>query len=98
MSGRRGLLALIAASTLLLAAWGVALGSPGPADPAPVDVKEQEFSIEPSVSRATAGPITFKVVNAGKLQHELVFIRVDQAAGTLALEPDGTSVAEEASG
>ena len=48
-----------------------------------VKVALADFSVTPAQSSLASGPITFKVHNAGKEQHELVVIRTDRPAAHL---------------
>ncbi|MEO8458069.1 MAG: hypothetical protein ABI559_09675 [Chloroflexota bacterium] len=63
-----------------------------------VDVKVQEWSINPTVKTATAGEITFNVKNIGPSQkHEFVVLQTDLTAAQLPKKADGT-VDEEGAG
>jgi uncharacterized cupredoxin-like copper-binding protein len=89
---------LIAMATLLAVAFKldrspktvaqrVTASAPAPAAPLPrnVDVTLAQFAVTPSVTRAAAGHVTFRVHNAGSITHEFVVIKTQRAAADLPL-------------
>jgi uncharacterized cupredoxin-like copper-binding protein len=48
-----------------------------------VGVKLAEYSVEPTVTRAAAGKVTFAVQNAGTVKHEFVVVKTNKPAGSL---------------
>jgi uncharacterized cupredoxin-like copper-binding protein len=63
-----------------------------------VNVKLQEWSINPDVDSVNAGPVTFNVKNIGPAQrHEFVILKTDLATADLPKKDDGT-VDEEGAG
>lgn len=50
--------------------------------------KPNEFSLVPTPTSVNAGPITFQVVNKGKILHEMVIVPAKSAASLK--QPDGT--------
>jgi uncharacterized cupredoxin-like copper-binding protein len=53
------------------------------ATPGKIGVSLKEFSINPTVSQAPAGRVTFGVKNSGTVPHEFVVLRTDKPAGSL---------------
>jgi uncharacterized cupredoxin-like copper-binding protein len=53
------------------------------ADAHRVNVTLSEFRVRASAHRAAAGKITFRVTNAGKIEHEMVVLRTSKPAGAL---------------
>jgi uncharacterized cupredoxin-like copper-binding protein len=53
-----------------------------------VDVTEADFSLKPGVSSVAAGTVSFKVKNSGTFTHEMVVVKVADAADLLT-KPDG---------
>jgi uncharacterized cupredoxin-like copper-binding protein len=53
-----------------------------------VDVTEADFSLKPRVSSVAAGTVSFKVKNSGTFTHEMVVVKVADAAD-LPTKPDG---------
>lgn len=73
---RKAVLALAAlAAALVVPAVGAAGGT--------VNVTLKEFTVKPVPASITAGKVTFKVKNAGKLGHELVVLKTTTAPGKL---------------
>jgi uncharacterized cupredoxin-like copper-binding protein len=50
-----------------------------------VDVTLAQFAVTPSVTRAAAGKVTFRVHNAGSITHEFVVVKTTHAAADLPL-------------
>ena len=63
-----------------------------------VRVTLKEWSVEPNATSVPAGKVKFEAVNAGTMDHELVVIKTDLAAGKFNLTSDGTKVDEPGSG
>jgi uncharacterized cupredoxin-like copper-binding protein len=84
------------AAALVLAACGG--GSDGAQMPAAGDVSVtlKEWSLTADPGSVAAGSVTFAATNDGSLQHELVVLKTDLAAG--ALPVSGGSVDEAAAG
>jgi uncharacterized cupredoxin-like copper-binding protein len=73
----------LAVAVASLAATGV-LAAPAVAPAASsVGVRLADFKITPTASSAKAGKVTFKVTNAGKMEHELVVIKTSKKAANL---------------
>lgn len=62
--------------------------------PGTVDVQLDEWGVKPSTPTASAGKVTFKVTNSGKVPHEMVVVRTDKPAGGLGT---GSRVSEKGS-
>jgi uncharacterized cupredoxin-like copper-binding protein len=63
-----------------------------------IDVKIQEWSINPAVSTAPAGDVTFNIKNIGpEEEHEFVILKTDLTTAQLTKKPSG-AVDEEAAG
>jgi uncharacterized cupredoxin-like copper-binding protein len=58
-----------------------------------VSVHMKEFSLKPQPSSTSAGKVTFKATNDGKVAHELVVLQTDKAPGAL---PVAKAKADEA--
>lgn len=94
--GRAGTLVALTAAVLALSACGerdetTKSGGSEPSAAAPADVKprstidvgETEYSLKPTPAVGKAGRVTFRVENAGAIQHEFVVIKTDKKAGEL---------------
>jgi uncharacterized cupredoxin-like copper-binding protein len=62
---------------------GGATQSTGAAPASTIDTALNEWSIKPSSSVAKSGKVTFNATNDGKLPHEVVVLKTNQAAGSL---------------
>jgi uncharacterized cupredoxin-like copper-binding protein len=73
--------------------------SPGARSPdnAVVNVAEVEWHMTPSMTSVHGGKVSFVVANKGKENHEMVLLKTDKKAGTLAVETSG-KVDEAAAG
>lgn len=80
---RKAVLALAAltAAAAVPAALGTTAGGT-------VNVTLKEFTIKPVPVSVTSGKVTFKVRNAGKLEHELVVLKTATAPGKLKVKGD----------
>lgn len=67
--------------------------APAAAGPSLVNVRLSDFKIAPSEASVPAGKVTFVAKNVAKDEHEMVVVRTDKAAGSLA---GGKSEASEA--
>jgi uncharacterized cupredoxin-like copper-binding protein len=67
--------------------------APAATGPATVDVQLSDFKIRPSQATVPAGKVTFAAKNAGDEEHEMVVVRTDKAAGSLAGGKDEASEA-----
>lgn len=56
---------------------------PAKAGVAPIGVGLSEWKVEPGVSRARSGKVTFAVKNSGKIKHEFVVLKSDRRAAAL---------------
>ncbi len=63
-----------------------------------VTVDMNEYSLHPSVAAVQAGAVTFKVVNHGSMEHELVIMKTDLSPKDLVMEANGAKMDETASG
>jgi len=75
-------LALLAASVLAAIAVSVPLALAS-ASASTVNVTEKEFTVKPSKTSVKAGAVTFKVKNAGGLDHSLAIVKTSLAASKL---------------
>jgi uncharacterized cupredoxin-like copper-binding protein len=82
---RKAALALAALSAAALVPAAVGAGGT-------VNVTLKEFTVQPAPKSITAGKVTFKVRNTGKLGHELVVLKTNTAPGKLKLK--GTRAVE----
>lgn len=84
----------------LVACRGASQAPSGAKSPgnAVVRVIENEWSTKPNIASAPAGYVTFEVVNQGKTDHEVVFLKTDRAADKLVMNLDGQKVNETTSG
>jgi uncharacterized cupredoxin-like copper-binding protein len=55
-----------------------------------ITAKLSEYAIAATPGKAVAGPVTFKVTNAGQQKHEFVVIRTPKQAGALASGPEAS--------
>jgi uncharacterized cupredoxin-like copper-binding protein len=67
--------------------------APAAAGPSIVNVQLSDFKIQPSRAAVPAGKVTFVAKNTGDEEHEMVVVRTNKAAGSLA---GGKSEASEA--
>jgi len=58
--------------------------APAAAGPSLVNVQLSDFKIKPSEASIPAGKVTFVAKNTGDAEHEMVVVRTDKAAGSLA--------------
>lgn len=72
-------LAVLAAVVLVPAAFAKTSGGT-------VNVSLKEFVVKPAPASITAGKVTFKVKNTGKIDHELVVLKTDTAPGKLTVK------------
>lgn len=98
---RRTVAAVIAVTSILAACGG---GGASPAAPSPageassVNVTLQEWAVVPDAASASAGTVTFTVINTGPEDvHEFVILKTDLDAGSLPVDATGT-VTEEGEG
>jgi uncharacterized cupredoxin-like copper-binding protein len=70
-----------------------AAGAAAPAVAHTVGISLKEFAINPTVSQAAAGKVTFSVRNAGKVMHEFVVVKTSKTAAELL--PAGKVKADE---
>jgi len=75
-----------AAAGLLLLTAAACSSSGGGSAGHQVDVSLAEYSITPNLQDVTGGTVTFQVQNSGKVDHEMVVIRTDDAPGGLPFE------------
>lgn len=86
--GSSGDKADVAASSASRVAAEAAAKSAGSA----ITIKTTEFAFSPMAAKAKAGAVKLTLVNAGKVEHEVVVLKTDQAAG--ALKVSGGRVSE----
>jgi uncharacterized cupredoxin-like copper-binding protein len=96
---------IVVTATALLAALSACAGAgtgaqaTATAKPTPgsstVAVTLTEFAVALDHASAATGPITFKVTNAGSIEHEFVVLKTDLAPSAL---PGGSKVPEDATG
>lgn len=70
-------------------------GEPADGEGATVDVRLEEFTVDPSAGTASAGAVLFNVSNHGAVPHNLRVIRTDLAPDALPVD-DETFMVDEA--
>ncbi len=66
--------------------------------PPVVTVDMNEFSMRPSLAAVQAGTVTFKVVNHGAIEHEMVILKTNLSPKDLVMQANGAKMDEAASG
>ena len=64
----------------------------------PVNVRLEDFKVQPDVAVVPAGTVSFRILNQGPTTHQLIVVRTDRAPDKLPLQRDGLTVNEEAPG
>jgi uncharacterized cupredoxin-like copper-binding protein len=95
-------LALVLALVLAALALAVPLTVARRQEPAPlgtpVNVRLEDFKVQPDVAVVSAGTVSFRIHNQGPTTHQVIFVRTDRAPDKLPLQRDGLTVNEEAPG
>ncbi len=77
------------------AAIAVAIGVPialASSSGASVGITEKEFKVTPTVKSVKAGSVTFKIKNAGALDHTFAIVKTSLPAGKLPVKSDRVSL------
>jgi len=64
----------------------------------PVNVRLEDFKVQPDVAVVPAGTVSFRILNQGPTTHQVIVVRTDRAPDKLPLQRDGLTVNEEAPG
>jgi uncharacterized cupredoxin-like copper-binding protein len=95
-------LALVLALVLAALALVVFLTAERRQEPAPlgtpVNVRLEDFKVQPDVAVVPAGTVSFRILNQGPTSHEFIVVRTDRDPDKLPLQRDGLTVNEEAPG
>jgi uncharacterized cupredoxin-like copper-binding protein len=99
---RRLALALVLALVLAALALVVFLTAERRQEPAPlgtpVNVRLEDFKVQPDVAVVPAGTVSFRILNQGPTTHQFIVVRTDRAPDKLPLQRDGLTVNEDAPG
>jgi uncharacterized cupredoxin-like copper-binding protein len=64
----------------------------------PVNVRLEDFKVQPDAAAVPAGTVRFRILNQGPTTHQLNVVRTDRAPDKLPLQRDGLTVNDDAPG